>query len=113
MFYSNVLLCPIFLYIYYLYLSNDTYIVTYMPDITSFITGHVQIIIFYFMKDLNSVFSLSLMTYSDVFDVVPSVAMSTATVLIRVKNSTQLDYETIKNMTLTVSVTFRLRHSIN
>ncbi|XP_071105206.1 cadherin-23-like [Haliotis cracherodii] len=51
-------------------------------------------------KDLNSVFSLSLMTYSDVFDVVPSVAMSTATVLIRVKNSTQLDYETIKSMTL-------------
>ncbi|XP_067670754.1 protocadherin Fat 4-like [Haliotis asinina] len=53
-------------------------------------------------KDLNSEFSLSLLNHSDVFDVVPSVARSTATVLVRVKDPSTLDYEHIKNMVLTL-----------
>ncbi|KAK6169010.1 hypothetical protein SNE40_020141 [Patella caerulea] len=53
-------------------------------------------------KDRNSDFSLRITESEDIFEVVPTTARSTATVLIKIKNNTKLDYEKYKNFTVKV-----------
>ena len=54
-------------------------------------------------QGINSLFRLSLLDHNTTFEVVPEIVTSSASVLLKVKNQSALDYETVKHMTIHVS----------